>query len=555
MIESCSLQRRHVVAVLVIILASAVGVQAGDRALTFEDLMKFRQIRDASISEDGAWVAYALIPDRGDGEVVVQSTSSNELFRIERGEEPVISSDGLWVAAAITPTLEEREKAKSKKGGNGAGKKDDDAPKKGLSLLDLRDGSEQRVARVEAFAFSESGNWLAYKHYEEKTKPDEDSEGDREEATEDEDQDEHAKEPELGTTVKLRNLDTGEDITIEYVTDFVFAEKSPILVYSVSAPEGKGNGVFARRLGADSAAESTLHEAENGFYTHLEWARDAPHLAFVAAVLDDEGEPGDAEVWIWRGDGRAKRMVSRDDAPTGWTVPSKNELSWSRDGKRLFFGFKPIDEDDDDGDTEDDDAPFDPYDFDALLDKREVDVWHWNDPRIVPNQKERWEEHEEHRVYRAVVHLKSGDVVPLADLEVPQVQASDNPRAALGASDVPYLKELTWNGRFSDLYVFDLKSGERQLVVRRISGRRSYDGSMSPDGRFVVFYKDGDWHLWDVKKEELKNVTAGLGVPFADEDHDYPMDPPGYGLSEWLADSSAVYVYDKYDIWRVPTAG
>jgi dipeptidyl aminopeptidase/acylaminoacyl peptidase len=556
-LDSQNLLRRYFVFLLAI-LAGVVVLDAGDRPLTFEDLMKFRQIQNASISEDGAWVAFALVPDRGDGEAVVQSTASDTRYRIERGEDPVISGDGLWVAAAITPTLEEREKAEAEKGKETAGKNDDNTPKKGLSLLDLRDGSEQRVEKVEAFASSDNGRWLAFKHYEEKAEPDDDSKEDPDEAKEEKNEDENTKEPELGTTLKLRDLATGENVTIEYVSEFTFAEQAPVLVYAVSAPEGEGNGVFARRLDGKGAVESTLHQAVSGLYTHLEWAREATHLAFVAAVVDDEGEPGDAEVWVWRGDGEAKRMASRDDAPDGWTVPSKNELRWSRDGKRLFFGFKPIDEDQDDGDKgdgESDEAPFEPYDFDVLLDKREVDVWHWNDPRIIPNQKERWEEHEEHRVYRAVVHLKTGRVVALADLEMPQALPSDNPRVVLGSSDVPYLKEITWDGRFSDLYIVDLRTGERHQVARRLGGRRSHDSSMSPDGRSVVFYNKGNWHLFDVKNRALKNVTEGLGVSFADEDHDYPMDPPGYGLSEWLADSSAVFIYDKYDIWRVAIDG
>ena len=557
MIASRIFQLRHLVAVLAVFAVWATALHAGDKPLTFEDLMKFRQIQDASISEDGAWVAYALIPDRGDGEAVAQSTTSDTIFRIERGDDPVISADGRWVAAVITPTLEESEKAKAKKGKKNGEKKDDDKPKNGLSLLDLRDGSEQRIEEVEAFAFSDDGRWLAYKHYEEKEKPDEDAEEDPKEATQEDDMDEK-KEPEVGTILKLRDLTTGEDLTIEHVSEFVFAEQAPVLVYAVSAPEGEGNGLFTRRLDGNRTSDSPLHTAENGLYTHLIWAREATHLAFVAAVHDDDGEPGDAEVWVWRGKGDAERAASRDDAPDGWTVPSENELSWSRDGQRLFFGFRPVDEDEDDKDKGGDeigDPPFDAYDFGALLDTREVDVWHWNDPRIIPNQKERWEEHEENRVYRAVVHIKSGRVVALADLEMPQVRPSDNPRVALGGSDVPYLKEITWNGQFSDLYVVDLKTGKRQEVARRVASGRSRAGSLSPDGRFVIFYNDSDWRLYDVKKGELENVTAGLGVSFANEDHDYPMDPPGYGISEWLADSSAVFIYDKYDIWRVPTDG
>ena len=36
--------------------------------------------------------------------------------------------------------------------------------------------------------------------------------------------------------------------------------------------------------------------------------------------------------------------------------------------------------------TATDEPPFDPYDLDAIIKDRGVDVWHWNDPRIIPNQ-------------------------------------------------------------------------------------------------------------------------------------------------------------------------
>ena len=174
-----SFRSRVVVGLLTMLVATFV-VEAGDRPLTFEDLMKFRQIRNASISEDGTWVAYALVPDRGDGEAVVRSTMTEEIFRIERGSKPLISADGRWVAAAIVPTLEEREKAEAKRAKKVSGK-NDDKPKNGLSLLNLRTGSEERIEKVEAFAFSDDGRWLAFRHSEEKEKPDEDSEEEAEE--------------------------------------------------------------------------------------------------------------------------------------------------------------------------------------------------------------------------------------------------------------------------------------------------------------------------------------------------------------------------------------
>ena len=50
--------------------------------LTFKDLMQVRQIQQPSISPDGAWVALAAVPDRGDGEVQVYSTGSETIYSV-----------------------------------------------------------------------------------------------------------------------------------------------------------------------------------------------------------------------------------------------------------------------------------------------------------------------------------------------------------------------------------------------------------------------------------------------------------------------------------------
>jgi dipeptidyl aminopeptidase/acylaminoacyl peptidase len=522
--------------------------------------MQFRQIRGAQISADGGWIAYALVPDRGDGEAVVRSSVSSTEYRIERGSSPRISADGRWVAAAISPSLEEREKAQDKKG---QGQGDDDKPQKGLSVVDLRTGSELRIEKVEAFAFSDDGRWLAYRHYEEKEKKEEkpEKQPEAEEASEEEKEKNEGKEKkkkeDLGSTLKLRNLATEEEISVEYVSEFVFAEQAPIIAYTVSAPEGTDNGLFIRALSQHGVPATALHEVARGRYTHLAWAKEDPRLAFVVAIVDDDGEPGHGEIWTWSGSGDARLVVSHSEAPDGSIVPSKNELAWSRDGERLFFGFKPGEEDVAVNQEEDEseETPFDPYDLEALVEKRGVDVWHWNDPLIIPHQKERWEESEKDRTYRAVVHIDSGKVVTLADPEMPDVVPADNPRVAAGLSDVPYRKAMTWAGWFSDLYVVDLDTGKRQLVATRVAGGRSRAGSLSPNGRYLLYYNLGNWFLFDVAKTEIKNLTMDLGVPFADEDHDYPSDPPGYGHAEWLADDSSVLVYDKFDVWQFFTDG
>ena len=560
---------RHRWFVVLVLVCSAAAAGAGDRPLTFLDLMQFRQIDGTVISADGSWVAYVLDPDRGDGEVVVRSTVSQTEYRIERGAAPAISRDGRWAVAAITPTLQEREKAAEgrgrKKGRDKDGGEDADKPKKGLSIVNLADGGEVRIDEVESFALSDDGRWLAYQMYQpEDDESEEKTPAGEERAEPDADGDEEKKK--LGTALTLRELATGSETTIEYVKEFAFAENAAMLAVSISAPDGEGNGVRLLDRRGEAPSELDLHAAVHGRYTELTWAEDVDSLAFVAAVDGEDGEPGDAEVRVWTGAGEARRVASKEDAPEGFTVPSANELVWSRDGARLFFGFKPGSETETetetdtepetDTETDTEEAPFDPYDVEAILEDRGVDVWHWNDPRIIPNQKERWEEHEKDRVYRAVVHMEDGRVVALADLAMPEVETTGNPRFALGRSDLPYLRESTWNGQFADLYAVDLETGERRMAARRLAG--GWDaptGSLSPDGAFILFYDAGDWRLFDTAAGTARNLTADLPVSFADEDWDYPADPPGYGHSEWLADGSAVMIYDKYDIWRVPAAG
>ena len=656
------LSRILTAALCALLLLPPSSLLAGSAPLELADLMKLRTLYGPVISEDGAWVAYELRPDRGDGELVVRAAEGRRSFAVARGSEAKISADSLWVAALVRPTLEEREAAEKAK------KKKEEGPKTGLALLATADGAVETVERVQSFAFSPDGRWLAYHRFrdEEETaaepaageaavegeeearpvappeiegvpqpalppppevetvpEPEPSPEPPAEREPEPEPGPElpleppseltpgaepppapepaPAEEPEadakktederLGSTLVLRRLATGAESEVPHVESFAFDASSSHLVYAVAAPGGEGNGLFLRRLGAAAdavaAPEIALLQDPRGRYTALAWTgeeAEASRLAFVAAVDDEEnGEPGDATLHVW--DGELAAALAAEAAPEGWFVPSTNELAWSDDGRRLFFGLKPIDEklpeDDDEEEGEDaggegegaagDETPFDPYDLEALVEDRAVDVWHWDDPLIVPHQKKAWKG-EKDRTYRAVYHLgaagapgsEGGRVVPLADREMRLVEPSDNPAAVLGRADVPYLKEITWDGWYFDLYRVRLADGTRQLVAERL---RETPVALSPAGRYAVYWRSPHWYLFDGDTGEIRNLTAGLDVPFADEDHDYPEPAPGYGTAEWVAplpdgppaeepgEATAVLIYDKFDLWRFPVDG
>src|SRR5829696_9818973 len=66
-----------------LVLPAAASAQK--KALTQADWDKWRSINAPALSNDGKWAVYTLIPQVGDGELVIRSTSSSTEYRVPRG--------------------------------------------------------------------------------------------------------------------------------------------------------------------------------------------------------------------------------------------------------------------------------------------------------------------------------------------------------------------------------------------------------------------------------------------------------------------------------------
>lgn len=549
MMKKCPHRNRFFVFFMIVLISTSLPAQK-KRSLTFQDIMKFKAIQDPRISEDGKWVIYSTRPDRGDGEVMVHSTAGEKVFTIERGSAPVLSRNSRWVVAAVLPEAVELEKTEN----------DKDKPKKGMALLSTVTGEVVQFDRVERFAFSEDSKWMAYQHFKEEEK------GDKKRRESDQGKPASSKNEKgktkknVGSEAVLLNLETKKEIHIPFVTSFAFDSTSRYFAYAVSDTSGISNGLFYVELLKEGCPRKIVDFGRDGYYVHLTWNNKRGILAYLSASLDEKGEPDSASLWIW--DPSLEQFsgaVVIDATPEGWIVPPKNELVWTDDGQRLFFGLKPESEigeeknekEEEAGDKEQDEEKekeFDLYDVEALLNKREVDVWHWDDPLINSHQKKMWERMKD-RTYRAVYHLDSGEFVALADEEMADVEVSQNPRFALGSSDRPYQKLITWDGRYRDYYLVELEDGSRKKILSRLASW----ANLSPGGKFIVYYHDKHWYLYDQSKGVTRNLTEKMDVPFYNEDHDYPSVVPGYGMAGWIENDEAVLIYDKYDIWQFDT--
>src|SRR5205823_13828377 len=126
---------------------------------------------DAALSDDGKWAAYTIVPQVGEGELVVRSTTGTTEYRAGRGflARPVtepssrtfrqsppaqFSGDSRFVVLSIDPPRADVERSKREK------KKPAEQPKGSLGILRLADGNIVRVARVASFKMPKDvGGW------------------------------------------------------------------------------------------------------------------------------------------------------------------------------------------------------------------------------------------------------------------------------------------------------------------------------------------------------------------------------------------------------------
>ncbi|WP_199610063.1 alpha/beta hydrolase family protein [Flocculibacter collagenilyticus] len=575
------------------------GVQE-KAALTLADIMKFKDIEHTTISKQGDWIAYSAQPDRGDPVGHIKATQKNAAYVIPYGQYPIISNNGQWVAFKQAIPLLEYEKTEEKAR---------DKLKTNAILINTETGTQQSFERVKSFAFSGDSQLFAVHFYpEDEDKQASDSnvtnedcqtiesqlnpnaeptsqateqantatpsnnENEREGAvSQEQEQPEtplhYFKEDMIGSTlhvirlsgtVTLENNNTTSPNThiIEHVQHYTFAEEGGQLAYTVITPEDQANTLAVLSLAQNNKEDSatfntpiTLAQAAFNAYPHLSWNKKGTHLAFLVGNYQAAERYRPHQLMMYKTG--AKKATTLKVARNGWFISHNNKLIWSKDGQRLFFGHQPNQARNPEPNSKVA-TKQDLYNLDKLTAKRSLQVWHGDDPRIKPQQITEYSDDQAH-VYLSVYHLKNNRFVPLADKQMPDIDITENNHAVLGHNPLPYYKNMTWEGFFHDLYHVDLKTGKKVLISKKVLADEI--AHVSPNGRYVAYYQDQAFHVFDAKNMRKSNFTQSLDVSFANELHDYPSRTPSYGIAGWLAQGDSVLVYDRYDVWQLNVSG
>lgn len=185
-------------------------------------------------------------------------------------------------------------------------------------------------------------------------------------------------------------------------------------------------------------------------------------------------------------------------------------------------------------------------DPEGFIKGRDNDSQTWNsaDPWVAPRM-DRYNKHEA-QYFLTAWYPQTGLLREIETKNQPTAAMCVNQDFALVYDQLQYepLYKLYPN---VDLFVKNIKTGDTTLVCKNqyIEGQFV---TISPEGKYISFFRDKDWWIYDVTKGLTTNITRDLSVNFQKTDlHD--RDPHPYGIAGWRLNDAEVVLYDQFDIW------
>jgi hypothetical protein len=545
---------------LTVVLALPALAQGPKKVLTQADWDKWKSINAPELSNDGKWAVYTLVPQVGDGELVIRSTSGSTEYHVPRGflgrpnnvpgglrpqggtgeEAPTgpnvapatISADSRYVIVSTIPSQAEVERAGRARGAA--------ANRQSMAIVSLADGKVTTIENVRSFRMAPgNGAWLAYVAQDSSAGEGaagapaggRGGRGGRGGAAN------GANRRQFGSTLVLRNLGTGAEERIADVLTFAFDDSAKVLGYTVVSHDSTKDGAFVRNM--VNGSTSTLLSG-NGDYKGLTFDRTGTQIAFVS----DRDEFGQTKprytlyTATIKGMG-AQAAVTPSQVTQGMHIAENSAVAFTRSGTAITFAIAA--------------PPIDSVPADSLVGKAVFDLWHYKDPVLQPTQRIN-AQRDRNKTYEAVYYPALKKFVRLADDSIPNVALSEDAKVGVANSRERYMIESMWGDGGTDVYVIDPISGARKLIAEKING----NAQLSPDAKFVAFYNKQHWYTYNIATGKLTDISGPVeakGVHFENETDDHPAEKPAWGLAGWTKGDKSVLLYDHFDIWELDPNG
>ena len=561
------------------------------KPIDLADMATWKSIRNTAISNDGQWFAYRVSPAEGDGEIIVKQVKGTKEYKFPAGGSggagvPAafaglfgggfsFSHDGKWFLFTVNPP--------SKPTPAPAGPAPATPPSTVAKtvLLNLASGEKVEYEGIRRTAFSgESSTHLALHKNPASAAP----------------ADPNAlpagTPPQiaamLGRTVAaertggadlvLRELVTGNELTIGSVSEFAFDKKGRILVTCIDSTGQIGNGVQLRNL--LTGVQMSL-DSGKATYSKLDFTQDGEAFTLLKS-LDSKEYDGKIGVLLGFKNlvSAAPERITYDPAkdanfPKNMTISSNYTPSWSEEQTCIYFGIQELKKKGEGTNvpppaTGAPDRGRNSPDFDDLQqpgprrpppasgttstpasEKPDLVLWHWKDSRLQSMQQVQATS-DRSFTYLCAYHVAAKKCVRLSTDQVKFVSTSSKGKWSVGRDVTPYQWMANLDGRlYQDVYAIDNATGEKKKFLTRCR----WPMSASPDGQYYLYYDDGQFFTYEFATGRSYKITAQTSATFYDTEDDHNIQKPPTRVIGWSKDGKSILISDNWDIWKLSVQG
>lgn len=494
-------------AVLAVSLTS--GTQDRKPTLKPAEYSQWESLGASGISADGRWFYASTSRPEADPRLLVRSCDGPERWEMESASGAVFSDNSKWVGCSMVVPRTVREQMTAQKR----------RPENKLSLRNLSNGSETVYDSVTRWAFAKGSQHLVLEHYRAQGK----TAG--------------------GSEIEIIDLADASSTPIANVSNWQWHKDGRYLLVQL---EGEGGQRGLQLVDVSNMGLRTIRWGKTNI-ANLTFSKDGKTLAFFEGTPNDKKDGDWQNLVIVTGFDSPKLNVRTIDPkslaefPEGSRVAEFGGLRLSDDGQKVAFGIKPW--------SNKTAAPTRPQD------RPGVEIWHSRDPIVVPLQRN-MAAAERNRTDKCVLNLSDSTFRVFAPAKF-DVTLLANMDSAIVRDVQKYASAVKENGlEYVDVELLDVWSGKRTTIMEKAisnaGGRGAATVSSSREGKFVCFYRGGDWFIADTVSHKVSNMTAGIKDEFSDplDDSTVP-EVPAAGFPTWLANDAGCVISTFYDEYLI----
>jgi dipeptidyl aminopeptidase/acylaminoacyl peptidase len=469
------------------------------------------------LSRTGALTVYTICPQVGDTTLVVRLNRKGTDIKIPRAHRARITDDERHVVCIVKAPYQQRRQARIKK------LSEEKRPKDSLAILNVSTGKIRKFPSVASFSMGQRASQaVAFTCIDTSLVPKKER-----------------KKKDVGKPLLIHHFANGVTDTILHVKSFTFNRSGLVLAYVV---KNKKNKELVGTYNVTTRQKELLTDTL-AYCSLPTFSFQGDKMLFLTST--DTASTGSKHCELWKyvqGAGKPQRLLGSadvDGAPKGWSINENARPSFSRNGERIFVGIGEM---------------LPPKDTTIVaFESPSLDIWNYDAPELPPMQKANRSQLSKRTLLGTV---KGNRVMALTQSAFDRIRLVNRGDAdfVVSIDETPNMVSSQWDIQApTPLAIVSLSDGHRTPI-----DTVAYSNlTISPDGKFIAWFdlKLQQWRLYDVAKGQTSTPTASLKVNFWDEENDRPLMSEAYGAAAWTQGSRDLLVYDRYDIWRLPTNG